>query len=153
DYADAADWTAKTWQDDSNNWIAAKDPCPAGWRLPTGAECAAILYNNTIFTYIGATNTGSHVVSLGFDNAVSPACCYNHSFKIGDYLYFPVTGYRRPSDGALVDRGGIGYYINSDAGKPDTSRAMSMYLGSNTDGVEGYFYRTNGFSVRCVSAD
>jgi len=81
-----------TWDDSTpsgDNWGAANDPCPTGWRVPTLDEQQSLL------------NSGSF---LGELNGVS-----GRFFGNGDQrVFFPAPGYRIYNDGSLIYVGSAG---------------------------------------------
>jgi hypothetical protein len=119
------------WPDSESSSIG--NPCPAGWRLATINEWAAVTSYNVLTR---------HPSSWGSDVFVSFA-------QIGDNLYLPAPGYRDLIDGSLHDRGNYGgSWTSGHAG----GNARNMGFGTDYWGVH-YNYRTYGYSVRCVSAE
>ncbi len=112
----------------------ANDPCPAGYRVPTKAQWAGVIANNT------KTNVGSFTFS---------ATNYGAGVKFGDQLMLPAAGYRDYDNGALYDRGGLGYYW----GSTESGSNYAWILNFNSSGAYTNlsFYRTYGLSVRCVA--
>jgi uncharacterized protein (TIGR02145 family) len=122
------------WVDGSKT---ATDPCPDGFRVPTRAQWAGVIANNTRSSTgswaAGYANFGS---ALHWGPDVSPK-----------NLTLPAAGYRYYSNGALYFRGSDGYYWSSTE---DGSNANYLNFNSG-DASTNYGYRTYGFSVRCVS--
>ena len=115
----------------------ATDPCPAGFRVPTNAQWAGVIANNTRSSTGSWANDGSN-----FGSAIHWGP--NESTK---NLTLPAAGFRYFSNGALDDRGGNGDYWSSTE---DGADANGLYFGSSDAGT-GNNSRPNGFSVRCVS--
>jgi len=108
-------------------WEEAKTACPKGWRLPTERELQSL---------VGA---GSNWTT---QNGVS-----GREFGNGK-LFLPAAGYRSYSDGTLSNQGNNGYYWSSTPIGSECARSL-YFLSGNASAY--YFYRSYGFSVRCVS--
>jgi uncharacterized protein (TIGR02145 family) len=125
-------------QNDSQNWLTANNPCPAGWRLPTNDNWSALVNasNNSLTNVPGTWGSAGNTQ-------------FGNLKKVGDYLYLPVAGYRNRSDGSLGNRGSSGYYWSSSGHNYDGGYAVFSSGSKNVSNV----YRAIGFSVRCVAAE
>ena len=101
------------------------DPCPAGWKIPTQKQWAAI-----------ATKTNNAWQWTG------------SGYKVGEALYLPAAGIRYSSNGSLVSVGLEGYYWSSTI---SSTYAWYLYLYSGEYDTNYGNYRAHGLSVRCVS--
>ncbi|MDR9864964.1 FISUMP domain-containing protein [Pseudomonas baetica] len=120
-----------SWRDANKT---ANDPCPAGFRVPSGAQWQNLISSNAI-SNVGTwkaspTNFGSAMIVTGDGNKIT----------------LPAAGYRLK--GPLLARGQGGGYWSSSQYYPDT--AHLLYVDSATMFM-GDGYRTEGFSVRCIS--
>jgi uncharacterized protein (TIGR02145 family) len=125
---DPYDW--RTPQND-NLWGATKtanDPCPCGWRVPTGAELASLVNSTTSWGDLNGTN--------------------GRFFGSGENtIFLPAAGYRNVFIGLLLSAGTHGDYWSST---PDYISVYYLYFDSGT--VNPYnLCRVYGFSVRCVA--
>ena len=115
------------------------DPCPEGWRVPTGSELHAL----------------SHNFSSTIQNGISGILLSGLSECTGEAskIFFPFGGYSyKTSVGLSVSRGETGYYWTSTQRYSDIPvnypRYVSYYESSvyNDNGAPPAY----GFSVRCV---
>jgi uncharacterized protein (TIGR02145 family) len=150
--SEVPNWSSYPIQDDTQNWITSNDPCPAGWRLPTNGEWAAVISGyNAIKKYTGTSGASSQ--TWDEDNTATPSCCYNNAMKVGDYLYLPAAGYRFLSNGFLSLRGKHGYYWSSTTnGSTDGYNAYDLRFYGDVQTTIAT-YRRYGLSVRCVAAE
>ena len=131
------------WTDASKT---ANDPCPAGFRVPTQANWAAVA-NTTLnpdTTYVGSW-TG---VATNYDSGM----------RIGSGnsgLYLPAAGYRFRTDGSLVSRGERGYYWSSTSSITNTTFAFNLYfVGTLPNRIYPNTVENGnniGMSVRCIA--
>jgi uncharacterized protein (TIGR02145 family) len=121
-----------TWRDLSetgNEWQAAKDPCPSGWRVPTYAEQRSLLNSGSSWT------TQNGVTGRVFGSG-------------SNTLFLPAAGCRYSSLGGTLDSAGaVGDYWSST--QPASYSAFYLYFYSGDAGWNGSG-RSFGFSVRCV---
>ncbi|MCL1689404.1 hypothetical protein CMT57_06410 [Elizabethkingia anophelis] len=110
------------------------DPCPTGYRVPTGAQWRSVINSNTLARVGTWTNSATN---------------YSSGVKFGDYLFLPAAGYRNIANGSLYYRGSYGYYWSS----PESSITYANYLffGTLSTYVSNNLNRTFGLSVRCVA--
>jgi uncharacterized protein (TIGR02145 family) len=120
-----------TWRnltETGNTWTTAKNPCPAGWRLPTQAELAS-LGDGTWTTVNGVSG---------------------RLFGNGDNtLFLHAAGYRYYSRGSAYGVGSGGFYWSSSV-----NGTLTYYMLFTSRGVypRSYSYgRATGLSVRCVA--
>ena len=115
------DW--RSTQDDNlwNGESATNNPCPSGWRLPTGTEWEAEI--TTDFT--------------------SP----NAAGAFGSVLKLPMAGYRSKADGSFAVVGARGLYWSSTP-YSNSARYLNFNSISSTNTPTGS--RGEGFSVRCL---
>ena len=110
---------------DGNRWDGstkgAHDPCPNGYRVPTGAEWDA---ERDDFSFNNATGA------------------YESNLKL------PAAGYRRFANGSLHFVSSNGYYWSSTVSGTG-SRSLSVYS-TNDNANVGSSSRASGFSVRCI---
>ncbi|MDR1743592.1 MAG: hypothetical protein LBR48_07220 [Dysgonamonadaceae bacterium] len=128
--SDGSSWDM-SWPDGSV-WEPTNDPCPTGWRIPTGLEM-----NNSLFAYDeGVWTSQNGVNGRVFSDAPNT-------------IFFPAAGYRDNyySDGSLWFVGSHGIYWCSDQYYDDWGD--TLYFNS----TEGYWYSDyldNALSVRCI---
>ena len=118
-----------TGNSDNNVVKTIYDPCPIGFKMPNG---------NT-FTYFSTSN-----VVGSFANG------WKFKRYSGDTVgvFFPVSGYRRSSDGSLYFVGSSGCVWLSSANSQDYAYDLNFY--SSSVGPQVDSLRASGFSVRPV---
>ena len=146
--ADVDNLIGSTWGDQggttaNGNWTPSskgpQDPCPAGYRVPSQAEWAAVNTNNTNSLTGAAWSSGP----TEFGNALHYGPDAN-----GKLLTLPAAGYRTTANGALLNRGSIGYYWSSTE---DSSNAYRLNFNSSNVNPAHLHFRSYGFSVRCIA--
>lgn len=112
------------------SWAETNDPCPKGWRVPTGDEQAVLFEDAKVSREWTTAPTGGYK----FTDKTS-----------GNTLFLPAAGSRKSSSGAL-DNAGNGIYFASTL---STSVPYIIFFSSaKAEQVSGN--RAAGFSVRCV---
>ena len=114
----------------------ADNPCPTGFRIPSQTQWGGVI-NNTLNPQ---SDEGS--------NWTAGATNYTTGKNFGSALFLPAAGGRGSSTGTLFNRGSFGYYWSSS--EDGTGNAWFLTFNSGGANVSNY-YRTNGFSVRCVA--
>jgi uncharacterized protein (TIGR02145 family) len=121
-------------------WDDAMDACPTGWHLPSRSEW------NNLESAVGS-NAGKKLKSkTGWNSGGNGTDDYGFSALPGGF-----RGY--------LDHGGSFVYAGSDgkwwsATESDGSYAYNRNMYYNYDRVyEGNLYKSDGYSVRCVSDD
>ena len=117
------------------SWEVANDPCPAGWRMPTHAQQATLCDASKV-NYQWTTLNG--VNGYKFTDKTS-----------GNSIFFPASGGRFNSSGALGDVGSFGYYWSATP----SSATNGFYLNFYSSYVNPSFgsNRSYGLVARCVS--
>lgn len=106
-------------------WKTAGRPCPEGWRVPTAAECDAL---------VSATHTiNSGVMEIDGDAA-------------GTKLLLPLSGTRDRFTGTVTAKGNIGRYWSSDT---DDNQSIALDCDGTTVQKQA-FPRAEGMPLRCV---
>jgi len=120
---------------EGDTWNKTKDPCPAGWRLPTHEEqenLAKVAFQLT---------TVNDVTGLIFGAG-------------GQTLFLPSSGARHGSNGFVYGVGEEGRYWSSSIRSSTINGTNAYYLGfliSTLSPYGNFNNRAYGFSVRCVS--
>ena len=135
-----ADWAnpqdSKLWNagSESDPIKTDSDPCPTGWRIPTGIEVSALCENHSSWTMNNNQN------GYWF-------CGPNPYSTEAPQLFLPAAGYRYEASGESSLRGEYGLYWSSN-----TLSHYSTYLDSYKSSVRcnSVGYRARGYSVRCV---
>ncbi len=115
-----------------SEWVAANDPCPAGWRVPTKTELDKLLDGGKVTKTLSADPVGRT-----FAGKTS-----------GDgSIFLLAAGSRFYTDGKLTNAGSAGNYWSSTENKGTTAWYLNCFgiLVELSD-----YYRTFGLPVRCV---
>jgi uncharacterized protein (TIGR02145 family) len=136
-------WGTQGGTSSNGNWISGakgtQDPCPAGYRVPSQAEWAAVHANNTF------SRTGTFASS---NTNYGSALHYGTAGGDPKQLTLPAAGLRNSTNGALFYRGTHGYYWSSaELG----SSAFNLYFDSSSVHPAYYTNRAVGFSLRCIA--
>ena len=119
----------------ATSWLAANNPCPKGWRVPTRTEIDSFLDTDKV--------TSEWTTENGINGRRFTDKTTNKS------IFLPAASYRNKFDGALSDVGENGYYLGSITS--DNGGAYGLYLDSSR-AVFSYGYdKACGFPVRCVA--
>lgn len=124
------------------------DPCPEGWRVPTGTEMENLLDAGFYWRNGHAKNSATFPTPLELNGVWIGENC--QSATANDYqgcIFLPATGYRG-DDGEGLGRGVYGAYWTCSTG--DYGRKF-LYIDQNPMivGFQGQF-PANGLAVRCV---
>lgn len=109
-------------------WEEAQNACPKGWRLPTQEELQKLADAGS--TWI--TQNGVSGRRFGSDT---------------NTIFLPAAGYRRSSNASLRSVGSNGSYWSSTV---HSTYSYYLYFNSSSVTPAHYYYRSFGFSVRCV---
>ncbi len=116
----------------------ANDPCPQGFRVPTGTELTGLIANNT------ASRTGTFTNS----NTNYGAALHFGPNSSTKTLTWPATGGRNNSGGAIQNRGSGGYYISST--ESGNINVVNIAF-DNINAVNNASPRLVGYPVRCIA--
>ena len=118
------------------------DPCPKGFKVPPQ-------YAWTRFTITG--NNSSTTTEFNVSGSFNVGWVFfRQGDKTGATTYYPAAGYRNAETGALTYVGTSGYSLSSSP--LSSGSALMGYLSFNSGYVSpvGSWYRSAGFTVRCV---
>jgi len=115
------------------------NPCPAGWRVPTGEELDNLAGGKgTGYPELGSEGWDSEKSGYWFNGTSSP--------EIGKGVFLPAAGFRNCDGGNAMHRGDSGKYWSSSV---DGDGARRLIFSSD-EARSGSNERAFGFSVRCV---
>ena len=127
---EAADW------DDSRPrgtmWERENDPCPEGWRVPTGEELQSLYNAGSVWTTQNGVN--GRVFGSGRNQ-----------------VFLPAVGWRRSSPGSLNLAGLVGCYWSSTHHSATDAIALQFSGTTISVGVHYFSNPASGLSVRCVA--
>jgi uncharacterized protein (TIGR02145 family) len=131
---DGSTWELGGYTGTAEEWEAANDPCPTGWRLPKVADVEKLLDQNKVATkYEGASDT--RPIGRTFTDVVS-----------NESIYIPYAGDRVPN-GVIAGRGSEGLFWIADASSATQSYyAIFVYTPVGILQLD----RTFALNVRCV---
>jgi uncharacterized protein (TIGR02145 family) len=124
------------------NWHVAADsrnPCPAGWHVPTDAEWT------TLTTFLGGlSNAGGKMKTSGITYWAGP-----NWMDISPHGFAGLPGGNRTASGASMNLTFYGYWWSATAA--DASSAWSRYLSYNaTNAYRTSYNKAEGQSIRCA---
>ncbi|MDR1225989.1 MAG: hypothetical protein LBK47_03720 [Prevotellaceae bacterium] len=145
-------WNATA--DQATTWTNGS-PCPAGWRLPTMLEYQEL--DSLSGQYTGGPNGtrgGQWVAANSKGNAVAgrfygpnATTCSLPDNMVG-CVFFPASGYRNTSNGALTSQGANGYGWSSTQYNGTTGYRLNFNSTASTPA--GNNSKAYGYPVRCV---
>jgi uncharacterized protein (TIGR02145 family) len=121
------------------DWAMAKTVCPSGWKLPDTADW------NRLVEFAGGQYIAGKKLKAQNDD------WYSFSDNVTDDFGFSALpgGYREDSEGIFSFAGSNGYWWTATEGSDGKAYRRGMdYRYDNVD--ESNFYKTNGYSVRCI---
>jgi len=127
-----------------DNWdrdnVENQGVCPDGWHLPTEADWT------TLIDYLGGESiAGGKMKEIGTTHWNNPNTGADNSSGFSALS----TGDRRDYDGVFYALGNNGYWWS--ATNYSSNNAYGCYiLYNNTTTFHNNFYKSNGFSIRCV---
>ena len=140
-YDAAGEITGATWDNSDEpggEWMAANDPCPEGWRLPTAEETGKLC---------DGTKVTNEVVPA---SAESPAGRTFTDKATGEAIFLPAAGYRNNVTGLLGGVGVMGAYWTVTAGDAVGYGLYMLFMYNYDASPADNANRANGYSVRCV---
>jgi uncharacterized protein (TIGR02145 family) len=133
-------WNNPTWQTSTTKSLF--DPCPPGWRLPV---------NGTWNTFALPGTTTSNAANYPDDykgGNVQAGWEFYMSGSSGETAFYPASGYRLVSTGAMSNERGSGYNWSSTPGSGTIGRCLNFhatFVNPQHTTVRGY-----GLPVRCI---
>jgi uncharacterized protein (TIGR02145 family) len=122
------------------DWKTATTVCPKGWKLPSREDWDylvataddRLMTGKKLKVKKGWNNDGNGTNDFGFSALPGGGCC--------------------TSDGFFKYAGDVGYWWSNDYYKDDDYLIHTLSIHYRYDYVdEGYYDKSNGFSVRCVA--
>ena len=111
------------------------DPCPSGWRVPTGEELKMLQAYN---------------IEWGTDQSGMNGYWFSDPVYIGTsdgQIFLWASGLVMSNGGSITNRDNYGYYWSSSP--YNSTSSLGLFIGSVKSGTANY-QRTYGLSVRCV---
>ncbi len=137
---DRYDWCSQTWDNYEIRWKESEkslyDPCPVGYRVPKGGSDGF---------WATATN--------GWNSSIMKWTNSGFTWTLADgttAAWYPAVGYRLYDSGVLFAVGSYGYYWSASPDPRDISSAYGLNFTSGFVIPAYDYYRSNGYSVRCV---
>ena len=129
-------WNSSNPPTSNSSWIAANDPCPNGYHVPTKDDFSTLV-NNSNITYMSGTWSASNYGYIIFTSKTSSSA----------KLELPAVGYR--STNSSLDGNDVrGNYWSSVS--RNSSWAYYLYFGNNSILPSDINTKAGGFSIRCV---
>ena len=131
-----------TWSGDLNSESGIKtcfDPCPPGWKVPPRGTWNAVFAT----TPTGTTPNASGGFAMGYN-------FYYTAVGSGSTTFYPASGYRYFSSGALFSVSTLGYYWCSSPNSSGSTIAGSLGFDSSYVYPLNGNFRAGGFGVRCA---
>ena len=144
-YIGSSEWCAGTGANESDytkRWMESKktmyDPCPVGYRVPKGGNDG--FWATALGTSSNAWNSTMKWTNNGF------------TWTLADETtaWYPAVGYRLYDSGVLFAVGSYGYYWSASPDPRDISSAYGLNFTSGFVNPAYDYYRSNGYSVRCI---
>jgi len=133
----------------NNGTKTVNDPCPTGWRVPTGVELQSIMNGGVDAVNISGSYNSVSGNRWQWVSTSGPGYLVTPSGSSSPTLFLPATGYRSYINSIVSVEGSYGYYWSSSV---SGTTAYNLSFNSGTVYPAGYNgYRAIGFSVRCVS--
>ena len=133
---------------DNSRWKSSKtiyDPCPGGWRVPTGGDNGvwAKAFETTEEWGVKETYTNWDTTNLGMDFSKT-----EKTLGSSGPIWYPSAGCRSCDNGVLWEAGKAGFYWT--VSYYQKSGYLLCFSKSNTVEPTGVRYRAYGCSVRCT---
>jgi len=158
------DLTAGAWCDYSNipangtkyghlyNWYAVSDTrniAPVGWHVATDADWTKL--TSYVADHLGTSLNAAKALAATTDwSTDSGTGTVGNNLALNNFTGFSaLPGGYRYDDGSFYYQGGFGYWWSGTEYGTSDARFRSMYY-FNSFVYRFYYYKANGFSVRCV---
>ncbi|MDE5623124.1 MAG: DUF4906 domain-containing protein [Alistipes sp.] len=139
--------TATTYPNASLGSKSIYDPCPPGWRVAPQDTWTAFTANGQN----SSTNSGTTAWQVNGSFNIGWTFYYDSTDKsTSKTSYYPATGYRNYSTGALESVGTYGFYWSSSSYSAGSYYAGNLCFHSGNVSPLYNLVRAYGFPVRCV---